>query len=197
MTLDRFRPHVGWILDPLVAPFVRFRISPDVFSVAAFVAAIAAGITFGMHNTVLGVVFVGVNALLDALDGALARAMKVESKRGDFLDHTFDRYADIFIIAGIAAGGAAPWEVALFALSGVLMASYMGTQAQAVGVGRYYGGVLGRADRLVLLVAAGVLDIFIAAPYGIPYLEWLLVLFGIFGHATAVQRFLFVLRRLL
>jgi archaetidylinositol phosphate synthase len=72
----------------------------------------------------------------------------------------------------------------------------MGTQSQAVGVGRYYGGALGRADRLVLLVVAGALDIFIAAPYGIPYLGWLLILFGVFGHATAVQRFLFVIRRL-
>jgi archaetidylinositol phosphate synthase len=196
MTLDRFRPHVAGILDPMVAPFVRFKISPDVFSVVAFIAAIGAGITFALHNIPAGVVLVGLNALLDALDGALARAMKIESVRGDFLDHSFDRYADIFIIAGIAAGGAATWEIALFALSGVLMSSYMGTQAQAVGVGRYYGGVLGRADRLVLLLIAGVLDIFIAAPYGIAFLAWLLVLFGIFGHATAVQRFLFVLRRL-
>jgi archaetidylinositol phosphate synthase len=196
MTLDRFRPQVAGLLDPLIAPFVRFRISPDIFSIAAFLAAIGAGLLFGIRNIPAGVACVAANALLDALDGALARAMRVESKRGDFLDHTFDRYADIFIIAGITAGGAAPWEVGLFALSGVLMASYMGTQSQAVGVGRYYGGALGRADRLVLLVIAGALDIFIAAPYGIPYLGWLLILFGVFGHATAVQRFLFVIRRL-
>ena len=40
-----------------------------------------------------------------------------------------------------------PWQIGVFALTGVLMSSYLGTQAQAVGVGRYYGGILGRADR--------------------------------------------------
>ncbi len=41
------------------------------------------------------------------------------------------------------------WQIGVFALTGVLMASYLGTQAQAVGVGRYYGGLLGRSDRSV------------------------------------------------
>ncbi|MEF8832077.1 MAG: hypothetical protein V5A66_00990 [Candidatus Thermoplasmatota archaeon] len=32
------------------------------------------------------------------------------------------------------------------------MTSYMGTQADAVGVSRDYGGIAGRADRLLLLI---------------------------------------------
>ena len=90
--------------------------------------------------------FVAINAVFDAIDGALARELKVASLRGDFIDHVSDRYADIVIITGIFAGGAASWEIGVFALTGVLMSSYMGTQAQALGVGRYYGGVLGGAD---------------------------------------------------
>jgi archaetidylinositol phosphate synthase len=69
------------------------------------------------------------------MDGAVAREMKIQSRRGDFLDHAVDRYADIFIITGIFAGGLVPWQIGVFALTGVLMASYLGTQAQAVGVG--------------------------------------------------------------
>jgi archaetidylinositol phosphate synthase len=73
------------------------------------------------------------------------------------------------------------------------MSSYLGTQAQAVGVGRYYGGLLGRADRLVLIMAVGIIDLI--APlsfYGLGWFGWLLVLFGIFGHITAFQRFAYV-----
>jgi archaetidylinositol phosphate synthase len=77
------------------------------------------------------------------------------------------------------------------------MSSYIGTQAQAVGAGRYYGGILGRADRLVLIIAAGFLEMISSArPFSLPYLGWLLLIFGILGHFTAIQRFLHVWRRM-
>jgi archaetidylinositol phosphate synthase len=127
------------------------------------------------------------------MDGAVAREMNNQSLRGDFLDHAVDRYADIFIITGLFAGGMVPWPVGVFALTGVLMASYLGTQAQAVGVGRYYGGVLGRADRLVLILLVGIIDLLVPASLsGLTWLGWLMVLFGIFGHFTAFQRFAYV-----
>jgi archaetidylinositol phosphate synthase len=73
------------------------------------------------------------------------------------------------------------------------MASYLGTQAQAVGVGRYYGGLLGRADRLVLIMVVGIIGlVFPISICGLTWLGWLLVLFGIFGHITAFQRFAYV-----
>jgi archaetidylinositol phosphate synthase len=193
MTLDRFRPHTGTLLRPLITLCIRAGITPNVFSMLAILAALAAGIAFYMSWIALGVVLVFANALSDSLDGSLARALKVESRRGDFLDHVLDRYADIFIITGIFAGGAVSWPIGVFALTGVLMASYMGTQAQAVGIGRYYGGVLGRADRLVLLILAGFLDLFLfSAPLNTPFLGWLLLLFGILGHYTAIQRFVHI-----
>jgi archaetidylinositol phosphate synthase len=140
---------------------------------------------------------VAANAVCDSVDGALARATGQQGPRGDFLDHAIDRYADIFIITGIFAGGFASWQVGVFALTGVLMASYLGTQAQAVGVGRYYGGLLGRADRLVLLMVASVLDLAVGEPvWGMLFLGWMLVLFGLLGHFTALQRFVWVWRQI-
>jgi archaetidylinositol phosphate synthase len=144
-----------------------------------------------------GIVAVAMNAFCDAMDGAVAREMKTQSKRGDFLDHAVDRYADIFIITGIFAGGMVPWQIGVFALTGVLMSSYLGTQAQAVGVGRYYGGILGRADRLVLILVVGVIELFVPMSwpvlgFSLSWFGWLFILFGIFGHITAFQRFAYV-----
>jgi archaetidylinositol phosphate synthase len=86
-----------------------------------------------------------------------------------------------------------PWQIGVLALTGVLMSSYLGTQAQAVGVGRYYGGLLGRADRLVLILVVGIIDILLPMSwYGLSWFGWLFVLFGIFGHVTAFQRFAYV-----
>jgi len=193
MTLDTFRPHLKWIYRPFVDISIRIGLTPDAFTVAAFFVALFAGIAFYYGEVVLGTFFIMCNAAFDSMDGAVARAMNIQSRKGDFLDHVVDRYADIFIITGIFAGGFAPWPIGVFALTGVLMVSYLGTQAQAIGVGRYYGGVLGRADRLFLLIIAGLLNILIpAGVYGLPYLGWLLVIFGAIGHFTAAQRFVFV-----
>jgi phosphatidylglycerophosphate synthase len=137
------------------------------------------------------------SALLDAVDGAVARKIDQANARGDLLDHVFDRYADLFILCGILFGGYAPAWIGVLAITGVILTSYMGTQAQAVGVGRYYGGILGRADRLILLLGTTILNwAYPTAIYGLPILGWVLVLFAITGHFTAIQRFVFIWRRL-
>ncbi|HZD43702.1 MAG TPA: CDP-alcohol phosphatidyltransferase family protein [Methanomicrobiales archaeon] len=197
MTLDRLRPHTAGLFHPLVAASRRIGVTPNALSVASFFAALFAGVAFFYTYIAVGVVLVGINAIFDAIDGALAREMNLAGRRGDFIDHVIDRYADIFIIVGIFAGGAASWPVGVFALTGVLMSSYLGTQAQAVGVGRYYGGILGRADRLILLLAFGILQVFLPGEYfGLTFLGWLLLIYGFLGHITAGQRFYHVIKRL-
>jgi archaetidylinositol phosphate synthase len=62
-----------------------------------------------------------------------------------------------------------------------------------VGVGRYYGGILGRADRLVMILVVGIASLLYPSPIvGLTLLGWMLVLFGLFGHITALQRFAYV-----
>ena len=85
-----------------------------------------------------------------ALDGAVARAYDKVSKYGDWLDHTIDRLVDIALL--VAIGLNSEWTVHWLgwaAATLTLLGSYMGTQAQSVGLGRNYGG-FGRADRLVV-----------------------------------------------
>ena len=192
MTLDQLRPVANRALAPFVSLSVSLGLTPDAISVIAFALAIGAGIAFGLADPLfylLGALLVFLNGWLDLLDGAVARELDTASKGGDLLDHVLDRYADIAILAGLAAG-IGRWGLGLAAITGVLMTSYLGTQAQAVGLGRVYGGMLGRADRLALVgltvVAAAW---FQATIYGLTLVGWLLVLFAIVGHITALQRF--------
>jgi archaetidylinositol phosphate synthase len=197
MTLDAYRPQVAGVLDLLVRVALRIRVTPNLLSVLSFFLALAGGLLYAVGSILGGLLCVIANAVCDSVDGALARALGEHGPRGDFLDHAIDRYADIFIITGIFAGGFASWQIGVFALTGVLMASYLGTQAQAVGVGRYYGGLLGRADRLVMLMAASVLDLVVGAPvFGMRFLGWMLLVFGLLGHFTALQRFVWVWRQI-
>ena len=74
------------------------------------------------------------------------------------------------------------------------MTSYLGTQAQAVGLDRVYGGLLGRADRLVLIGIVGGVAAVVTDPIeGLTVVGWLLVLFAVVGHFTALQRFYYAM----
>lgn len=193
MTLDSYRKNVAWIVNPIARAMVWMRFTPDRCTIIAFISSVVAGYLFYRSDIILGTFFVFLNAFFDAIDGSIARVLNVASTRGDFLDHVLDRYADIAIICGIFAGLLCPWPIGVFALTGVIMSSYLGTQAQAVGVKRFYGGILGRADRLVLIIIAGLVAAVYPAEFaGLGIFGWLMVLFGVFGHFTAIQRFIHV-----
>jgi archaetidylinositol phosphate synthase len=77
------------------------------------------------------------------------------------------------------------------------MTSYLGTQSQAVGLDRVYGGLLGRADRLALMGFAGLGAAVVSTTlYGLTVLGWLLAVFAVVGHFTALQRFVGAFRAL-
>ena len=198
MTLDQYRDLADRLLEPFVAVADRAGLSPDGVSVIAFGFAVAAGVAFALATPTwyaLGALFVLSNGWLDLVDGALARAQGVESDGGDLLDHVLDRYADIAMLVGLAAGIDA-YALGLAAVTGVLMTSYLGTQIQAVGLGRAYGGLVGRADRLAIIgvvaVVAAVAPLVVPGsvrPLGLSLVGWLLVFFALVGHLTALQRF--------
>lgn len=193
MTLDRFRAVADRLLTPFVDLSETLGLTPDGVSVIAFLCAIGSGAAFVFAEPiwyVVGAVLVLANGWLDLVDGALARRLGESSRGGDLLDHVLDRYADIVIIAGLAAGVDA-YLLGFLAVTGVLMTSYLGTQIQAVGLGRDYGGALGRADRLALIGVTAVIAAGVPGPLlaGLTAVELLLVVFAVVGHLTAVQRF--------
>ncbi|MFB6207433.1 MAG: CDP-alcohol phosphatidyltransferase family protein [Haloglomus sp.] len=199
MTLDQYRSTAKRVLDPFVSLSVRLGLTPNAVSVGASLLAVGAGVAFALagENRLLylaGAVLVFLNGVLDLLDGELARELETASEAGDLLDHVLDRYADIFLLVGLAAG-AGRYALGLAAVTGVLMTSYLGTQAQAVGLDRVYGGLVGRADRLVIIglvagVAAFAAPTVAAGPLGpLGLVDGLLVFFAVIGHFTAMQRF--------
>jgi|AntDeeMinimDraft_5_1070356.scaffolds.fasta_scaffold00062_20 archaetidylinositol phosphate synthase len=202
MTLDQLRPKISRLLQPWVRTAQALGMSPDAVSVVAFALALAAGGLYWYAGPAVaatpvlyavGAVCVAFNGWLDIVDGELARAQDVASEGGDLLDHVLDRYADVAIIVGLAAG-IGRYDLGLAAVTGVLLTSYLGTQAQAVGLDRVYAGVLGRADRLALAGAVGLLMAVYPDPLPVPVVDltlvgWLLVVFAVVGHVTALQRF--------
>ncbi|SEV88957.1 CDP-alcohol phosphatidyltransferase family protein [Natrinema salifodinae] len=196
MTLDKFRPYVSRFLNPFVRGFDRVGMTPNGVSVIAFGMAVLAAAAFALGGRedpawyAVAAALVFLNGWLDIVDGALAREQEVASAGGDLLDHVLDRYADIVVIAGLAAG-LEDFLLGFLAVTGVVMTSYLGTQAQAVGLDRVYGGLVGRADRLAIIGIVG----FLAYPISgavvgdFTLVGLLLVFLAVVGHLTALQRF--------
>jgi archaetidylinositol phosphate synthase len=201
---ERFRPKI----ERLARPFRAW--SPDRLSWLALLLAVAAGLTAVLVRWTTPLLFLPVSLLIfaaglfDVIDGEVARATGRASPRGDLLDHVLDRYADLALVVGIALSGYAIPTVALLALASLLLTSYMGTQAQAVGQGRLYAGLLSRADRLVVLALAAFLEFDWSLPWpwaptepwsrlhvgglGFTVLDVAFVYFVIAGQWTAFSR---------
>ena len=159
MVLDKKRDSIDPLLSKIANRFIK--INPDIISWIALLFAFIAGLFFyfsNPHNELknyflfFASVFVFLNGLFDAIDGKVAKITKKASLRGDFLDHALDRYADVFMVSALALSSWCRPSIGLLAIIGMLLTSYMGTQSQAIGYKRDYSGLLGRADRLLLLM---------------------------------------------
>lgn len=162
MVLESYRRRWHPYVERLARPFQHW--DPDRLSWLAFGLAAVAALLAGLVRYSTVWLFLPVSGLIlgsglfDLIDGEVARSTGRSSPRGDLLDHVLDRYADFVLVVGIAVSGYANPPLALLALATLLLTSYMGTQSQAVGLGRRYGGLLSRADRLVVLAAAAFLE---------------------------------------
>jgi len=200
MVLDEQRKRADFALTPVAKRMIN--VNPNMISWGGLILAFLSGLLFyfsyGHHYLlIIGAIVVLISGYFDALDGKVAKLAGKASNKGDYLDHVFDRYADVFMIGGVAVSAWCNPYVGLLALVGVLLTSYMGTQAQAVGAPRLYAGLLGRADRVVLstlfpilqfimiLVGYSAIDI---AGYSISWMEIMLIWFAVVGNLTAIQR---------
>ncbi len=192
MVADDYRDFGTKILTPLAK---RIPIGPMGISFLSLLTAIGAGYSFYMadlENTnwlLIGALMVFLTAILDALDGMVARMREISSRRGDLVDHTLDRVADVIIMGGIALGPLVEITIGFAAIIGILMLSYMGTQAQAVGAGREYAGLLGRADRLVVLVMVPLIQYFSEGYLDWNYMTLMCYVFAIVCTLSAFYRF--------
>ena len=143
-------------LDPSMLTWTSLLIS----IIGFYILSMAEMNTNGSIMIIITVILVLIAGVLDALDGALARHQGTDGPYGDFLDHTIDRIVDVGLLVAIGMNAAFVSNMSAGLTAGLLtlLGSYMGTQAQSVGLDRIYGG-FSRADRMIitllgLLIAA-------------------------------------------
>jgi CDP-diacylglycerol--glycerol-3-phosphate 3-phosphatidyltransferase len=151
-----------------------------------FVLQTGVGVVFGLGRIRLGGLLLLLVAPVDALDGALARALGRKSRFGAFLDSTLDRLSDAALILGLLIhylGQQATIPVVLLAIALVaaMMVSYSRARAESLGFACRVG-ILTRMERIALI---GVLT-----ALGLPLvMAWTLAVLSVL---TVIQRMIHV-----
>ncbi len=179
------RDLTGW----LGRTGVRLGLHPDAITVAGLVIVlIAAWLAAQGQFLAAGIVLI-IGMPLDALDGAIARAMQRQNRFGALLDSTLDRYADGFMFFGLAyyfaaRGQLKEMSLAIFALIGAYGVSYVRARAEGLDIGSIKEGWFDRLVRTIILILT------LLSGWVVPGL----VILAIGNHLTALQRMIIVWR---
>lgn len=145
-------------LAPVVRLAVRLHLTANTVTVIGFLIVVAASVLVATGNLLAGALILTAGSLLDAVDGALARATGGTTAFGGFLDSTLDRAAEAVLFGAIAAyyllssaNPTAPVLLAMVALTGSFLVSYTRARAEGLGMSAEVG-LAPRVERLVLAI---------------------------------------------
>ena len=194
----------GWVKDavratlrPVVGLAIALHLTPNTITVIGVFITLVASVLVGAGWLLVGAAVLTAGSLLDAVDGALARAQGGGTAFGSFLDSTLDRVSEAILYIGIAAWFLFAWEepawpvlLTLVALAGSFLVSYSRARAEGIGLTASVG-LAPRTERLVLVIAG-------IAIAGLGYEVGLIGALGIIAvltTATVIQRIWHVWRQ--
>lgn len=188
---DRVRSATNAFVTWAGTTLHRAGVHPDVITIVGTLIVLAASVLIGQGRFQLGAVVLMIAFPMDALDGAVARAMGRTTQFGAVLDSTLDRFSDGFIFAGLSYYFAVQdqFEYMLLALA-VILGSY--------GVS-YVRARAGEADLSVKIGAFSRLERIIALLIGLwipPLMVVVLVVLAIGTNFTTVQRLWYVYKHI-
>lgn len=191
MGIYDIKPAFQRALEPLERFLVLRRVHPDYLTGAALLLSIGGGVALAFSGRVpwllllIPVVAFGRTAL-NALDGLVAKKTGLARPWGEVLNEFGDRLSDVALFAGLSVAPGVSFILGMTATVLMLLSSYLGTVAKAAGGQRQYGGIMGKADRMILLAGASVVAFF----FGIWVMNYFLALVLVGVPVTILQRLL-------
>ena len=199
-----FVGYYYWLLDPVFRFTERTSLRPNQITLASLVtsALTAAAIATG-HFALASTLVIGA-ATLDIIDGHLARAKRMSTTSGAFLDSTIDRICDGLIFGGCVVyyAGTPMMYVCLVAMIMSFTVSYARARGETLGIVGAEG-LMQRAERITILgialafspIIGHRLEGFVEHPfYGLTAAA--LCLLALLNTTTAVARISWTMTRL-
>lgn len=173
---------------------LKLGLKPNFLTFLSLGCALVSGIFFWRGQMLWGVFWMLMTALTDMLDGSTARAGNIGTVFGGILDHVLDRYGEFLILSGITLSGTVHPGWGLFALFGMLIASYTRAAAESMGkIENCAVGIMGRMEKFILIIGGSIAEYFLPEgtwPSG-RWLEFALIIVGITSLITAIQRLVY------
>jgi len=144
---------------------------------------------YSYYFSLSGGIFLIISGFFDLVDGSVARLTKKTSKKGSFLDSTYDKISESIVYIGIAVGTIANPITCIIAISLSLLVSYVRARSESLEVPLQGIGIGERAERLLFLAIIGMIPL-----HG--SLQWAVIIVSIVAGFTLVQRVLEVNRQL-
>ena len=198
-TIFGANPDIKRVQSQCARMLFRAGVTANVATIAAAIAGIGAGIAFAVDRVSWAVILLAVSAVLDALDGTIARECAAPSAVGGVLDLSADRIVEACVIVGIAWRDPALYLPALILVATwyVNITIFLAVGAALEGPGakliEYPPGILERTEGIIFFVVLGSIEAAaITRPLG-PILCYAMAALEII---TGAQRLLFGLRKL-
>jgi CDP-diacylglycerol---glycerol-3-phosphate 3-phosphatidyltransferase len=179
---SQFPQYVEAVTGPVGRGLARTPLTPNWLTTFGLLLTAVATFLVANGHLVLGGWVLVAGGLMDAFDGALARATGRSTPFGSFYDSVSDRISDGLILGGVA------WLVrdeprlfvlAVVALVGAEVTSYVRAKAEGIDLDCTVG-MMERAERAILLMFGLILHRWLLEP-----ILWLL---AVGGTVTVVQR---------
>ncbi len=184
----RVRSRIDTIINPIGRFLAKIGVRPIPVTLVGLAITLTGSTVLALGSLVLGAILILVGSALDGLDGPVARASGTASKRGALIDSVSDRIGETSMFAACAfwltsrispaEGDPALVLLTLLSLGAAMLTSYLRAKADVEGVdGR--GGMLGRAERIILFTAGFLFG----------FVPQMLVIMAILTWVTVFQRF--------
>ncbi len=206
MVLNKYRENAQNLIEKRVNFFIKHNVSPNILSYMGLCLSLACAIFLGFDFLHLSLWLAWIPPLLlflsgsfDVFDGAVARKTNSASQFGAFLDSNLDRLADAIIFLGLIYGGYIDYLTGFICFFLSLMISYIRSRAENEGVKMQGVGFLERAERMLLLFGAMIIEawvyFFTNAENSLFFFIFIWT-FILLLTITIIQRFLFVFKEL-
>ena len=157
-----FRERVDVIVTPIGRGLSKIGVRPIQLTLVGLSITLAGSMLLARGFLEIGAMVILGGSALDGLDGAVARASGAASPRGALVDSVSDRLGETAMFAACAfwltsrvspeEGDPALALLCVLSLGAALITSYLRAKADVGGVdGR--GGIMGRAERVILFGA--------------------------------------------
>ena len=209
MNITALRPRFIGYLEPIADLCIRAGLTPNQISVVSIGFGILCALLFLFHQFALGALALLISAILDLVDGSVARKLQNSTRFGAAFDWIADKYVDALAILGAGFSGipiltrfltvppAADLAVVALAVFGSMMNTFIKPVVYAeVGfTERKEGkiddpldgvGFFGRPETVIVLIVGGLTGFL-----------WLAILaIALFTNLSAIERILYLHGRL-